>query len=212
MIPYPTSPFGRAHFYQARIYTWRWHSIIGNLHSCIYDCMTAVSLMSPPHNGLDTPWPKFMLNSLRYLCTFPRRKDRRFSTSSPYTRSESLSEISTWQPHTLTFVGTWRRAASLAAGSSSSNAEGTHTSYFWNERGVNGECSQPAFGHQACGCSTDPVCGAGFQLVVVDSLDSAIWTIRTVLPCVWDIHGLKLASCGDGYLERWTKESDGVSR
>jgi len=54
--------------------------------------MTAVSLMAPPHNGLDTPWPKSMLDSLRYLRTLgPRRKDRRFSTSSAYTRSAPLS-------------------------------------------------------------------------------------------------------------------------
>jgi len=37
MIPYPISPFGRAHFDPARIYIRRLHSIIGNLHSCKYN-------------------------------------------------------------------------------------------------------------------------------------------------------------------------------
>ena len=57
-----------------------------------------------------------MLDSLRDLGTFPRQKDPRFSTTFAYARSASLSYISAWQPYTLTFVGTWRRAASLAAG------------------------------------------------------------------------------------------------
>jgi len=34
--------------------------------------MTAVPLMAPPHNGLDTPWLKSMLDSLSYSRTFPR--------------------------------------------------------------------------------------------------------------------------------------------
>ena len=75
--------------------------------------MTAVSLMTPPHSDLNTPWPKSMLDSLRYLRTFPRREDRCFCTSSSYKWSASLSYISTWQP--WTFVDTWRHAASLAA-------------------------------------------------------------------------------------------------
>jgi len=151
MTPYPTSPFGRAHFYPARIYTWHWHSIIGNLHSCKCNwnhTLTAVSFMAPPHNGLDTPWPKFMLDSLRCSRTFPRREDCHFSTSSAYTQSAWLSYTSTWQPYTWTFVGTWCRAASLAAGEGSLSLlerKRHHPSYFWNERDGNGECSQPGY-------------------------------------------------------------------
>ena len=65
--------------------------------------MAAVSFMTPPHNGLDTPWPKFMLDSPGLFLHL-------------HIHEVSPSYISTWQPYTWTFVGTWRRAASLAAG------------------------------------------------------------------------------------------------
>jgi len=158
--------------------------------------MTAVSLLVPPHNGLHTTWPKSMLDSLRYFGTFPRRKDRRFSTSSAYTRSASLSYIyAVWHP--------WLRAMG-----DSSSSEGTHPSYFWNERDDHGELSQPASRTPGMPGSQGILCAVqAFNLLLL----TRVYINDTYCDTfVWEIPVLKPASCREDYLKRSQKESDGV--
>jgi len=92
---------------------------------------------------------KYMLDSLRYLRTFPRWEDRCFCTSSAYIWSASLSYISTWQP--WTFVDTWRHAASLAACKGRLECRRHPSMLLWTRETIIVNAANQPLGCQACG-------------------------------------------------------------
>jgi len=100
-----------------------------------------------------------MLDFLRYVRGFPRRND---PAASPRLLHVFLSYISTWQPYTWTFIGTWRRAASLAAGKGGLFLLECRRRE--NDNTMN--AANRPLGRQAYGRSTDPVRSPGFQPVM----------------------------------------------
>ena len=89
-----------------------------SLATCIHAIVIEIIHDHSLTHGPSAQWStytltKSMLDSLRYLRSFLRRKD---PAASPHLLHIFLSCISAWQPYTWTFVVAWRRAASLAAG------------------------------------------------------------------------------------------------